>query len=53
LELPFNRNEMAEFLNVSRPSMSREMGRMKHDGVIDFRKNTFLILDPARLKAFI
>ena len=53
LELPFNRNEMAEFLNVSRPSMSREMGRMKHNRVIDFRKNTFLILDPARLKAFI
>lgn len=34
--LPLNRNEMADFLNVSRPSMSREMRRMKEEGVIDF-----------------
>jgi len=53
LELPFNRNEMAEFLNISRPSMSREMGLLKREEVIDFHKNSFRILDPARLKAFI
>lgn len=48
--LPLNRNEMAEFLNVSRPSMSREMGRMKEEGIIDFHLSTILIKDLDALK---
>jgi CRP-like cAMP-binding protein len=39
-----NRNELAEYLNVSRPSMSRELGRMKEQGIIDFYQNSFKIL---------
>lgn len=41
--LPMNRNEMADFLNVSRPSMSREMCRMKQEGVIDFHLSSVRI----------
>ena len=48
--LPLNRNEMADFLNVSRPSMSREIGRMKKEGIIDFHLATFRILDPGALQ---
>jgi len=47
--LPMNRNELADFLNVSRPSMSREMSRMKDEGIIDFHKETIKILDLERL----
>jgi len=36
LKLPYNRNELANFLNVSRPSMSRELSRMKSDGFINY-----------------
>lgn len=43
--LPMNRNELADFLNASRPSMSREMSRMKDEGIIDFHKETIKILD--------
>ena len=43
--LPFNRNELADFLNVSRTSMCRELGRMKEEGIIDFQKNKIHILD--------
>ena len=43
--LPFNRNELAEFLNVSRTSMSRELSRMKEDGLIDYHLNRVKILD--------
>lgn len=43
--IPLNRNDMAEYLNVSRPSMSRELSRMKKDGLIDYHKNKFIILD--------
>ena len=39
----FNRNELAEYLHVSRPSMSRELCRMKEEGLIDFHKNCFKI----------
>ena len=49
-ELPLNRNEMADFLNVSRPSMSREMSRMKAEGIIDFHLSTVRILDLETLK---
>lgn len=48
--LPFNRNEMAEFLNVARPSLSREMGRMKAEGVIDFHGASMKIIDVEALK---
>jgi CRP-like cAMP-binding protein len=43
-DLPLNRNELADFLNVSRPSMSRELARMKDEGIIDFHKSSFKIL---------
>ena len=46
VDLGMNRNEMAKFLNVSRPSMSREMMRMRdNDGMFEFRKNIIEIKD--------
>ncbi len=48
--LPLNRNELAEFLNVSRPSMCREMGRMRDEGIIDFHLSAFKINDVEALK---
>lgn len=32
---------MAEYLDVDRSALSRELSRMKRDGLIDFNKNTF------------
>lgn len=48
--LPFNRNELADFLNVSRPSMSRELCKMRDEGVIDFHLSAFRLLDIGALK---
>lgn len=48
--ISLNRKEMAEFLNVSRPSLSREMIRMKEEGLIDFYKASFKILDEKSLR---
>ena len=45
-----NRNELAEYLNVSRPSMSRELARMKEEGLIDYYQNSFRILKLEELK---
>ena len=51
--LPLNRNEMADFLNVSRPSMSREMCRMQEEGLINFHMATVKILDLEGLKGMV
>lgn len=48
--LPMNRNDMADFLNISRPSMSREMGAMRDDGIIEFHKEAIKIIRPDKLK---
>ncbi len=51
--LPMNRNEMADFLNISRPSMSREMGVMRDRGIIDFQKEAVRILKVDKLKEMV
>ena len=50
LVLPYSRKKMAELLNIPRPSLSRELIKMKEDGLIDFYKNRFKILDLKKLE---
>jgi len=45
LILPFCRKKMAELLNIPRPSLSRELMKMKEEGIIDYHKNVLKILD--------
>lgn len=52
-EIPLSREELAAFLNVSRPSMSRELSRMKDEGLIDYHKASFKILDIDLLTEFV
>lgn len=49
-QLEYSRQEMAEQLGVPRPSLSRELSNMKNDGLIDYHKNTFKILDLGKLE---
>lgn len=44
-----NRNQLADYLNVSRTSMCRELGRMKEEGLIDYYQNSFKILNQKKL----
>lgn len=48
--LPMNRNELADYLNVSRPSMSREMSRLREEGIIDFHRESIRIHDVEAMK---
>lgn len=43
--LPMNRDELADFLNVTRPSLSRELCAMRDEGLIEFSKSKIKILD--------
>lgn len=45
MTIPFNRNGLAEFLNVSRPSLSRELGRMEDEGIIQMDGNKIEIIN--------
>ncbi len=42
--VPLDRNGMAVYLGVDRSSLSRELSKMKSEGLIDFNKNKFKIL---------
>jgi CRP-like cAMP-binding protein len=48
--IKYNREELADYLNVSRPSLSREMIKMKDEGMIDFYKASFYLKDIVALK---
>lgn len=48
--LPLNRNDLADFLNVSRTALSREMGRMRNEGLFDFHRNAIIIYNLEMLK---
>lgn len=52
-KLPLNREKLADFLNISRPSMSRELGNMRDKGIIDFYKDSIRIKDEEKLKALL
>ena len=43
-EIPFGRVELAEYLCVDRSALTRELAKMKADGLIDYDKNCFRIL---------
>src|SRR5699024_8461017 len=50
LEFSYGRKKMAEVLNVPRPSLSRELAKMRDEGIIDFDKNVIKIVDIKLLK---
>lgn len=41
--IPFDRQQLADYLNLDRSALSKELGKMKKDGLIEYNKNTFEI----------
>ena len=39
--IPFNRQQLADFLSVDRSAMSNELCKMRDDGLLEFEKNQF------------
>ena len=42
--LPYDRQALADYLNVDRSAMCAELSKMKADGLIDYTKNTVTLL---------
>ncbi len=41
ITIPFNRQQLADYLSVDRSAMSNELGKMRDDGLLEFEKNRF------------
>ena len=39
--IPFNRTDLANYLDADRSALTRELARMREEGLIDYNKNTF------------
>ena len=44
-EIPLGRSELADYLCVDRSALTRELAKMRDEGLIDFDKNCFRILE--------
>lgn len=42
--IPFNRQELADYLSVDRSAMSAELSKLRDDGILKFYKNNFELL---------
>lgn len=49
--IDMTREELAEFLGVTRPSISRELMKMQDDGLVEIKGRKIFVLDPAEIEA--
>jgi DNA-binding MarR family transcriptional regulator len=43
ITIPFDRQQLADYLNLDRSALSKELQKMKMDGLIEYHKNVFEI----------
>ena len=43
IQIPFNRQQLADYLNLDRSALSKELGKMQQDGLIEYHKNTVVL----------
>jgi CRP-like cAMP-binding protein len=44
-DIPFDRQELADYLEVERSGLSTEIGKLREEGIIENRKNHFTLLE--------
>ena len=42
-DIPFSRQQLADYLGIERSGLSLELGKMKKDGILDYHKNHFVL----------
>lgn len=48
--IPFTRAQLADYLNCDRSALSRELGRMQREGLLDTYRSSFKLRDPDALR---
>ena len=51
-EIPFSRQQLADYLGVERSGLSVELGKMRDEGLLDFHKSHFLLKTPETDRPF-
>ncbi len=46
-DIPFDRQQLADYLNLERSALSKELGKMQKDGLIQTKKCHFKLLSPS------
>ena len=46
-DIPYDRQQLADYLGVDRSAMSNELSKMQKDGLITYRKNEFTLNERA------
>lgn len=47
------REEMADYLHIPRPSLSRELGKMRGEGILKLERREIIILDQKKLELYL
>ncbi|MCU6788662.1 helix-turn-helix domain-containing protein, partial [Agathobaculum ammoniilyticum] len=42
-DIPFDRQQLADYLGADRSALSNELSKMQRDGLLSFRKNHFVL----------
>ncbi len=42
-DIPFDRQQMADYLNLERTALSKELGKMQKEGILSYHKNHFTL----------
>ena len=45
-DISFKRQQLADYLNVERTALSKELGKMQKDGILLTKKNHFKLMTP-------
>ena len=45
-DIPFDRQQLADYLNLERSALSKELGKMQKEGIISTKKSHFKLLTP-------
>ena len=51
-DIPFSRQQLADYLGVDRSGLSVELGKMRDEGLLDFHKSHFLLKTPETDRPF-
>ena len=43
--IPFDRQQLADYLSVDRSALSAELGKLRREGILEFHKNRFRLLE--------
>ena len=43
IRIPYNREELADYLSVDRSAMSSELSKLRKEGVLTFHKDQFIL----------